>query len=337
VTRPHLPITAAHPRLSPAPHLKIKLFSVAGLALLAISCGYIGDPLPPALNIPQPVQDLRAQQVESKIDASFTIPLKTTENLPITDVASVEIRVGRMPVGGWNQDAWAAAAKPIAVDAHTPGPAVASFDVREFAGQEVALAVRTANKKGRSSAWSNIITLLVEAAVITPAEFIADSAPNGAILTWNGWKGPTIVYRDGAVIGEGLNGQFTDVRALLGKVYQYEIQARGDKALGRKTGPKTLTVEDRFPPAAPTGLNVVAGAGTLELSWNPNPEPDILGYIVQRAIGDGKLTTVANQVDAPAFTDRDVQTGTRYRYAVSALDLRKNQSLTSQEVEITAP
>ena len=314
-----------------------RYFPVAGVALFAVSCGYVGDPLPPALNIPQPVQDLRAQQVESKIDASFTIPLKTTENLAITDIAAVEIRVGRAPEGGWNPDAWAAAAKAIAVDANKPGPAETSFDAREFAGEVVVLAVRTANRKGRSSAWSNRVTLRVETPVITPGDFVADSAPNGSVLSWNGYDGPVIVYRDGAAIGEGSNGRFADPRALLGKVYTYEIQARGDKAHGRKTGPKSLTVEDRFPPAAPSGLTVVAGAGTVELSWNPNPEPDILGYAVLRAIGDGKFAAVASQLDAPAFTDRDVQRGSRYRYMVTALDLRKNQSVTSQEVEITVP
>lgn len=315
----------------------IRAALVAGVALFAVACGYVGDPLPPALNIPQPVQDLRAQQVESKIEAAFTIPVKTTENLAITDIAAVEIRIGRIPEGGWNQETWAATAKPIAVDSNKPGPAETTIDVREFAGQEVVLAVRMANKKGRSSAWSNLVTLRVENPVITPTEFIADSAANGAVLAWKGWDGPVIVYRDGAAIGEGTNGQFADPRALLGKVYSYEIQARGDKALGRKTGPKALTVEDRFPPAAPTGLNVVAGSGTLELSWNPNPEADILGYTVQRAAGDGTFVAVANQLDAPAFTDRDVQRGARYRYMVSAIDLRKNQSATSQEVEITVP
>jgi hypothetical protein len=310
---------------------------VAGVALFAVSCGYVGDPLPPALNIPKPVTDLRAQQVESKIDASFTIPAQTTENLPITDLALVELRLGRMPEGGWNQDTWAAGAKAIAVDAAKPGPAETSVDVREFAGSEIVLAIRMANKKGRSSAWSNLVTLRVEPPVITPEDFKPDSAPNGTTLTWTGYPGPVIVYRDGAPIGEGKDGKFADPRALLGKTYNYEIQARGDKAQGKKVGPKPLTVEDRFPPGAPTGLSVVAGADTVELSWNPNPEPDTFGYIVQRATAAGEFKTIVPFLDAPAFTDRDVQRGARYRYAVTALDLRKNQSLPSQEVEITLP
>ncbi len=310
---------------------------VAGVALLAASCGYVGDPLPPALNIPQPVQDLRAQQVESALKVDFTLPQKTTENLDIAEIAKVELRVGPQPEAGWNIDAWAAAAKPVAVEATTPGPADTSVDVREFAGKEVVLALRTANVKGRASGWSNFVTLRVEPPVITPATFVADSAVNGAILTWQGYPGPVIVYRDGAAIGEGNAGQFADPRALLGKEYKYEIQARGEKAQGKRVGPQALTIIDRFPPSAPTGLNAVAGAGTVEVSWNPNPEGDVLGYIVRRAVGAGAFAEVANYLDAPAYTDRDVQRGARYRYQVSALDLRKNQSATSQEVEITVP
>ena len=310
---------------------------VAGVALLAVSCGYVGDPLPPALNIPQPVQDLRAQQVESALKVDFTLPLKTTENLDIADIARVELRVGPQPEAGWNIDAWAAAAKPVIVEANKPGPADASVDVREFAGREVVLALRTANAKGRASGWSNFVTLRVEPPVITPETFVADSAVNGALLTWQGFDGPVIVYRDGAAIGEGKAGRFADPRALLDKEYNYEIQARGDKAQGKRVGPLAVTIIDRFPPSAPTGLNAVAGAGTVEVSWNPNPEGDVLGYIVRRAAGAGAFAEVANYLDAPAYTDRNVQRGVRYRYQVSALDLRKNQSVTSQEVEITVP
>jgi hypothetical protein len=310
---------------------------IAALALSAVSCGYVGDPLPPALNIPQPVQDLKLQQVESRLEAAFTIPPKTTENLPITAIATVELRIGRMPRNGWNVDEWAAAAKPIAVDASEPGPVETSADIREFANSEIVAAVRMANKKGRASAWSNFVTVRIEPPVVTPAGFLADSAPNGALLTWQGHPGPVVVFRNGEPIGEGAAGRFLDPRALLGRTYEYQIQARGNKAFGRKSAPQKLTVIDRFPPAPPTGLNLAAGANTVELSWSPNPESDILSYTVFRASGSGPFTQVASSLDAPAFTDRDVKSGIRYRYKVAALDLRNNQSPNSQEVEITVP
>lgn len=310
---------------------------VAGVALLAVSCGYVGDPLPPALHIPQPVQDLRVQQVESQLEVAFTIPPKTTDNLPTTDLTLVELRVGRMPEGGWNQDAWAAGAKAIALDATEPGPAEGSVDVKEYAGQEIVAAVRMETKKRRSSAWSNLAIIRIEPPVITPTDFVADSAADGAVLHWKGHDGPMLIFRDGAPVGEGAHGSFTDKGAVLGKTYSYEIQARGDKAHGKRSAERRLTIEDRFPPAAPAGLQLAAGAGTLELTWTPNPEGDVLGYIVQRAVGDGPFADAANYLDAPAYTDRNVQRGMRYRYRVMALDLRKNQSATSQEVEITVP
>jgi len=310
---------------------------VAVVGVLAVSCGYVGDPLPPALNIPQPVQDLRAQQVETAVNVNFTIPQRTTENLPITDIAAVELRIGRIPDAGWNQDAWASGAKAVAIDAAKPGPAEGSADVREFAGHEVVIGVRMANRKGRASVWSNFVNLHIETPVVTPADFVADSAPNGALITWKTHTGPMLVFRDGDPAGEGKEGKFVDTRAALGKTYKYEIQARGEKALGKRSSAKEVTIVDRFPPTAPAGLNIAAGAGTVELSWNPNPETDILGYIVQRATGNGTFAEVANYIDAPAYTDRSVERGVRYRYVVLALDLRKNTSPISQEVEITVP
>lgn len=307
-----------------------------GIATLAASCGYVGDPLPPALNIPQPVQDLRLQQVESKLTVAFTIPPKTTENLPIAELGGVELRVGRNPESGWNQDAWAATAQVVTVEAAKPGPAEAELDVREFAGQEIVAAVRLANKKGRTSAWSNLVTLKIETPVVTP-DFTADSHPAGAVVRWTGHAGAVLVYRDDALLGEGTGGEYVDRRAELGKSYKYEIQARGAKAQGKRSRPVSVTVEDRFAPGAPAGLSAIAGAGTVELTWNPNPEPDILGYSVLRAGADGKFAVVAPFVDAPAYTDSKIERGARYRYQVTAIDLRKNQSPTSQEVEITVP
>jgi hypothetical protein len=57
-------------------------------------CGYIGDPLPPALNIPAPVTDLRAMQFGDDILIQFTPPQMTTENLPLSAIRRVELRIG---------------------------------------------------------------------------------------------------------------------------------------------------------------------------------------------------------------------------------------------------
>ena len=310
--------------------------AVASVFGLAASCGYVGDPLPPAFNIPRHVQDLRASQVGSKLEVQFTIPARTTEDLPVKNLSRVELRAGRMPADGWNVDRWLESSKISAVEMSEAGPAEATIEVAEFAGTEVVVAVRMANAKGRLSAWSNLVTLRIETPVTAP-KFTADSVPEGAEVRWSGFDGKVIVYRGGEQIGESATGRFVDSRAELGKTYEYSIQASRGAALSEKSAAVSVKIEDRFPPAAPTGLTAAAGPGTVELSWARGMESDLSHYLVMRAAGSESEFQNIGRVDVPVYTDRDIKPGSRYRYAVKAADFRNNQSNPSVEVEILIP
>ena len=94
---------------------------------------------------------------------------------------------------------------------------------------------------------------------------------------------------------------------------------------------------DVFPPAAPADLQAVsAGAPQqpfIDLSWAPNKESDLAGYNVYRhEEGSASLKINRELVTAPTYRDTDVQPGHRYFYAVSALDMRGNESSRSEEV-----
>ncbi|HEY3744185.1 MAG TPA: hypothetical protein VGL53_30275 [Bryobacteraceae bacterium] len=54
-------------------------------AVVLGGCGYVGYPLPPAINIPVPVTNLRAAQVGDQMIVEFTEPLHTTAGLPSND------------------------------------------------------------------------------------------------------------------------------------------------------------------------------------------------------------------------------------------------------------
>src|SRR5690242_19931510 len=88
------------------------LFCAAGCVFVA-SCGSVGEPLYPALNIPSSVSDLVAVERGDQISVHFTIPPLTTEGLAVRAIGSVELRVGVNPSGGFNVDQWASAAKRI--------------------------------------------------------------------------------------------------------------------------------------------------------------------------------------------------------------------------------
>jgi fibronectin type 3 domain-containing protein len=98
--------------------------------------------------------------------------------------------------------------------------------------------------------------------------------------------------------------------------------------------PAAITPADTFAPAVPGGLTAVALGPTVDLSWTRNKESDLAGYNLFRGEDDRPLTVYAEGVALPTFADRNVGAGKRYRYAVSAVDKKGNQSGRSPEVAV---
>jgi len=110
---------------------------------------------------------------------------------------------------------------------------------------------------------------------------------------------------------------------------------------GEASPPGCLTPEDVFAPAAPQGLQAVAGPDGISLRWLPNREPDLGGYLVLRGTaGDATLLPMTGSpVTETQYLDRDVVPGVRYVYAVVAVDSRRptpNPSPESPRDEVTA-
>jgi hypothetical protein len=83
-----------------------------------------------------------------------------------------------------------------------------------------------------------------------------------------------------------------------------------------------FTVEVDAPPAPPTGLTAAPGDRRVDLAWNANTEPDLVGYRVHRSLGaGGPYQPVADTV-LPAHPDTGLTNGVTYYYVVTALDDR---------------
>jgi hypothetical protein len=98
---------------------------------------------------------------------------------------------------------------------------------------------------------------------------------------------------------------------------------------------------DVFPPEPPVSLSAVSGEGAISLIWEASASDDVTGYLVLR--GDGADATLHTVTPSPVaetrFVDRAVEAGTRYVYAVVAVDGRiplPNSSQPSARVEETA-
>ena len=319
---------------SPLGLLAIALFVLAG-------CGYIGPTKPPTLDIPARITDFRAAEYGPNIVVEFTLPAVTTEGLPLSRVDAVTVWVGASPTP-FSERQWQASAKREEVPPAAPGAFNYMLPAQDWIGKEIVLGVRATGPKGKASDWSNLVSLTIGQPLATPTMLKAENAPQGVRLTWQG-SGPR--YRIFRVVGsmppdrlaDSEQPDYLDSTASYGQKYSYMVQALAGELRQSEVSPRVeITPEDTFPPAVPRGLSAVPGSGTIELAWERNTEDDFQSYTLYRSVDGGPLEALAPMLQTPAYSDRQVDPGKRYRYTVSATDNRGNESAQSMPVEAVA-
>jgi fibronectin type 3 domain-containing protein len=117
-----------------------------------------------------------------------------------------------------------------------------------------------------------------------------------------------------------------------GETYYYRVIAVDEG--GNESDPSVVdsAVATDLPPAAPTGLTAVPGAGEGEIfiSWNPNSEPDLDRYRLERSLApDFEPGSEPFEEPAVSFTDTGLIPGETYYYRVYAIDAGGNVSAPS--------
>lgn len=304
------------------------LCCILGLA----GCAQIGPPKPPALDIPTRITDLRAAEYGDQILVQFTIGALTTDGLALTSLKTVEVQV----TGGDSP-------RMLHAQAKGPGPVAHEFPAKDWVGKQVTLMVRATGPKGKASDWSNPVTLAVGVPLATPADVKAMSDPKGVRLSWIGAEGGRYRVFRGAGdampqrLAESDKPEYLDTAVDFGSPYRYFVQElAGEQRQSEISAIVGVTPADTFPPAVPAGLTAVAGVNSIELAWQPNTEEDLGGYQVYRSIDGGAAERIAGPVDAPNFSDRTVEIGKKYSYAITSIDRTGNESARSAAVEVTA-
>lgn len=345
------------------------------LAMLAmVSCGTPGAPMPPSLQLPQPVSDLKAARKGDKVALTWTAPTRTSDGANIKRPG--ETRVCR--------SVEAAVVNECGPPAGTVGPsqtpagtAVGFLDALPKPLQEenpagfATYALESMNDRGRSAGFSNQVRVTTAPTLAPPADFNVQLTPDGPVLLWTGTLhthgDPELghffrVYRraEGAqtdsIVGEVKLRNQPDV-ALADrnfdweKVYLYRITVvttvthAGQvvaEVEGDDSPPLRVLVHDSFPPAVPTGLQAVYSGleqqRFIDLTWAPNTESDLAGYNVYRHLGGSPPEKINPElVKTPSFRDANVSPGNTLYYSVSAVDLRGNESGRSEEAHETVP
>jgi hypothetical protein len=239
----------------------------------------------------------------------------------------------------------------------------------------VTYAIEVLNHRGRSAGLSNQLRISLLAAEPPPSSLRASVDDRGPRLQWEMASAPPVaaglscvvrIYRrlaDPAVPGggeyvpvaeepcragegEGRDGTFDweheyDYKAatvlMLDEAGHVPVEVEGDDS-----NRIHLLVHDSFPPAVPSGLQAVfSGVGQepfVDLTWVPQTESDLAGYIVYRRSDGGDFTVVSPEpVPISAWRDLGVQPGVTYEYAVAAVDQRGNQSALSDPASEQVP
>ncbi|MDR3793617.1 MAG: fibronectin type III domain-containing protein [Terracidiphilus sp.] len=347
--------------------------ALAGLLALA-GCGMPGAPLPPSLNIPQPVNSLSAARTGDEVALTWTMPRRNTDKMLLKE--PVKVKVCRTETS----EATCNLAGQLTLTAGAAASFKETLPGALATGKPRALRyfVELENTHGRVAGPSNFAPVVAGVAPPMVSGLRAEVRKGGVALRWTAIPGeqtpvrlsrkllnaPVASKKQGPLGPEAepaeqkllVTERVGEARALdrggiFGESYEYRAQrvariSADGETLELTSGwsePVRIAVNDIFPPDAPVGLAAVAAApemgAAIDLNWQPNTEPDLAGYIVYRCEGDGpwQRASTAKPLAVPAFHDTSVQAGHTYRYAVSAVDQGGRESKRSAETEETVP
>ena len=347
-----------------------KLWTALAAAAMMTACASIAPPQPPSLDLPKPPVDLRASRKGDRVTLSWTVPSSTTDRQTIRSVGATRICRGTgltliecgTPSGEAPAQLGPKFPKQKVTASYTDAlPATMASD---DPASTVTYAVEVLNADGRGAGLSNQVHVALARTLPPPRDFAAHVSAQGVVLNWTNDLPPAnsqvrYVYRvyrhplgghDQTLVGEVPPGEssatLTDSSFEWEKTYVYRVEAVtviGAQQLEGEDSPEVqVFADDVFPPAVPSGLQAVfSGPGQqpfIDLIWGPVSDVDLDGYNVYRREEGGTAVKVnAELVKSPAFRDTTVAAGKHYVYAVTAVDVRGNESARSEEAAESVP
>jgi len=334
--------------------------------LFLVGCGRKGSPVVPVLVEPSAPADLEAQVQRRMAILTWTRPTTNVDGSILKTLAA--FRISRRQEGPQ-----AAGPSVIAtVKADRPENAVVSGNLYAFTDERVVVGARYAyqvesmNRRGIVGPPSSEASALVTVEIEAPSNLRADTGERTIRLSWSA---PTRRADGSALVGiQGYNiyrgiapGQYeprpinrepvrtteyNDSNLVNDQSYYYIVRSVENLEPPWQEGLQSIEVSadpvDLTPPGPPQGVRAVPGPGAVvSLSWEPNRETDLLGYLVYRSDGPNRRPQrlLETPFAAAALNDRSVRSGGRYLYSVTAVDTssRRNESAPSVEVEVEIP
>lgn len=341
---------------------------VAPLLIIA-GCGMEGAPQPPSLHLPQPVTNLSGLRVGDEVQLHWMMPKRDTDKVLLK--GDQKIRVCRRIESGSCESAGEILVQPNAAASY-----VDHLPSRLTSGspQLLVYTVLLENHAGHDAGPSNPVYAASGEALPQIQNLSAAASADGVVLSWKAAKDTGLIRIHRSLVVDAKakkpdemagspapqeqmlevagadQGQALDRDAALDNTYRYRvervhkfmIQGHAFEETGAPSELVTLNARDIFPPGVPASVQAVADpeAHAIDLSWSPDIEPDIAGYIVYRRETNSRANPVRVSpagLVAPSFRDASALPGHSYAYSVSAIDRDGNESARSADVEESLP
>jgi hypothetical protein len=345
------------------------------LALSLLGCGVPGAPMPPSLEIPKFVGDLKAARKGETVTLTWTAPTETTD-------AGVIRKPGKMLVqralsSGRGSDLKFQTISEVALEPtfrKERGEQATAKDtlndsLRAGTNEFAVYDVLAQGHNGKSYGLPNRVSVPLMRSLPPPTNVSAQMVPLGVMLKWEevlpqstsalqqtqqmklmrrlqGTNAAVLVKQ----VNVAASASTVDDTIEWEKNYQYWLTPvtlwQDGKRKGEIEGDDSAIIDifahDSFPPAAPASLQAVYTAvppnSFIDLTWSPNTEPDLAGYNVYRHSANTPSAKINTElVKTPRFPDPGIQPGIKYFYSITAVDLRGNESARSEETSETVP
>lgn len=357
----------------PSHFMRFRFFIFLAAAVCLCGCGLPGAPQPPSLGIPKPITDLQAMRKGETVTLTWTAPSEFTDG-ELLKISGAMVLVRGDRKGPFEKVAEVPLSAALEQKAQARASASDNISSRlSNAADFLFYRVESITKRGRTSSPSNLTGVPLVQTPEPPAKLELTLAPEGVSINFNIPPAPVssrlnseFTFRierrqhgapgnvEPVIVGQVRPGDnvlpLVDSRIEWEKTYDYWVTpvtlwrygAQQGEVEGDDSPMATLFAHDAFPPAVPSGLEAVFSGviahPAIDLTWTPNTEEDLAGYNVYRwtqGVSPAKVNT--QLLKTPAFHDANVELDKTYYYAVSAVDLRGNESAKSKETSETVP
>ena len=344
-----------------------RMVTGAFLALLMlVGCGKRGAPVVPVLIEPSPPADLQAQVQRRAVVLTWTRPTTNVDDTALKSLAAFRISRSQQAPQASASSVIATVKADKPENAAVSGNRYAFTDTSVVVGSKYVYQIESVSRRGIVGPPSEEATALVTVEIGAPSDLRAEPGERTIHLSWSAptrrADGSPIAEIQGYNIYRGTDPgrydprpvnrapvrtpEFQDSDLVNDRTYYYIVRAVENHQPpwqeGLPSGEVSAVPIDLTPPAPPQGVRAVPGPGALvSLSWEPNREPDLMGYLVYRSDSPNRRPRrlIETPFAAPALYDRSVRPGSRYIYTVTAIDAssRRNESAPSDEIEVFVP